>query len=398
MVNEYSNYGNRKAQERRRRIILDMMQFPSKPLDSVMHATGAESMPCHLLVELQAAITLANLKERAVTDEILLGIDKLRLIPGGFGIAPVWRCDSFHQWDISEEAYEGRLPDFIPEKHLSPLQGLARLTLIRRSQDLSWLVLSWKHTLCDARGGEELLRIAAGQKTTATLGSKHKIRLPENPGKSLRQYFSPRRKLAKGITLGSLSRHYLSMPSKDLWGDDTAHFFRSAVIAAAAVKVLSAHIPQLIALPVAEGRGRQFPGNQLGILHLMIPGDMPVHDVYRHIVQEMEQIVRDGLPQQTMQFLRTASRFGPTALRSVLRYPARTRFADLCISSLGISSIGNSITGHPVQTMRHYPPLFEWGGETVVYYEHGDTCTLVYLGEKKEKVREIARLIQEQVS
>lgn len=361
-------------------------------IDCVMDVLGADKAPCHLLVELDGHLTETTVRENCDRSSVISVLKTLRFTPGRFGRSARWTADGNGQLLVTSGAYSGAFENFCPDTHLAQLDCLARCVIIPRKRS-TWLILSWKHTLCDARGGEELLKIAAGEESSAIVGEQPTLNRTTKRGQSIKQYFAKRRKLSSAVKPTKLHRFFISQKRNDLWSSHANQFFRSAVIIAAGVKALESKQSLLVAVPVAKGRKRIIPGNQLEVLHLFLPSNLNLTQSYEVIVREMEGVVRNGLPDQSNRFLTRISRGGRSILGWALRYPGKNRFADLCVSALGISNISSQLGGYSVTNVRHYPPMLNWGGTTLVYYEHGDVCTMVYLGEDRKVLDQVAQLI-----
>lgn len=357
-----------------------MTYFVANPIDSVMHLYNAEDYPCHLLIECQQPISRQQVQKTCNSKEVLSRLTSAKFLAGGWGRTPKWKVGSVGLIEIEEHRFKGEFEFFCPDKDLPILKANFRITLIDTPAGVNWLVLSWTHTLTDARGGEELLRIIADLPSKSCIAATKPIELKLSGLNLFGKYCRQRRMAATRPKLISPKRHYVTLSKDLLWGNDTSPFFRSASLLAALLKAQDSTEIQICAIPVLQARSRVFPSNHLGLLHLSIDPIGTFKDVNLRILGEMERVVREGLPKRSMQALALASRFGRTVLKAVSNYPAKNRFADLCLSSLGTSILPINFFQNKVLRIRHYPPIFPWGGSTLVYYDYGSEATLCLIG------------------
>jgi hypothetical protein len=395
--------------------------------DRRMRQAGLPGNVCCVALRLDDGLDVELLRQRVAASPILDWLARVSIIRPLPVFPPRWRAAArprmvLHEHNLPNGGGDGTelLQEVIMKRDLHASRGPAlALDLVRHADKTRELVLSWNHTLMDARGAELVLShlnagndakgaptienlINPGQRSGNLLGWWRNAKLAHGSVAWLHE--SGREPLFTLLPPGppprSCRNHYRVL----LFGEPetarinercqclNAGFRRSHFYLAASLRSLHA---------VAVGRG-----NQTGAYLVPVPHDMrrrgangPIFsnhlsilfyriephlagrlgDIVDELGRQMTDQIRARFPECCMAAL---DMFKPLPLDFYLRYlgkPTRGKFATFCFSDSGESCAGMSdLLGGRIQTVSHLVATWRPPGLTVLFWSFsGRVCAML---------------------
>lgn len=370
-------------------------------MDADMRRRGSPGNICHLLLTLQGGADLDALASKARSLPLFAFLSSLRLHTPLFRI-PRWRVhrktaatNTLTSLPIStEEELQSFVLEHSVNAHREAPFGVILLPDLHTGPSL---LFYWHHSLCDARGGEALVRsladndpapavvphgssvptgvralkLAQATKQSIFAKTSESIARCGNPGESTtsRKYFRLRFSQEETKQIDELSRTL------------TNGIFPMALLLAASARATSslpyhsgtARHPLFVPVPHDMRRfmrSGSLLSNHISFLFFKLTPwlDSDLRQTTNRVVEQLHDSVYAELHWGMLSFLRYIGRLPPRLLWKVIEMPTKGHPASLYFSDVGsgLSQIV-SFQGSPVVSALHYPPHLSPPGLTTVW-------------------------------
>jgi hypothetical protein len=384
--------------------------------DHQMRRCGLPGNVCHVALRLEGGLDTELLRQRVAASPIFDYLARVRIIRPLPVFPPVWRAAAqpvavLHEHNDRNGSGNGPglLPQVVLERDLHADRGPAlALDLVNHADGIKHLILSWNHTLMDARGAELILRhlgigavkgaptiedlINPNQRRWSLAGWWRNMKLAHGSLAWLRESGrEPLFSLLPAATPSGPCRNHWRVVSFN--EEETARidahcqrlnagFRRSHFYLAASLRALHTvatgrgNQDGAYLVPVAHDmrrRGSNGPifSNQLSILFFRIePRQVArLSDIIGELTRQMTNQIRDRFPESCMAAL---DMFKPLPLNYYMRHlgqPTRGKFATLCFSDSGETCAGMSdMLGGRIQNVTHLVSCWRPPGLTLVFW------------------------------
>ncbi len=380
-------------------------------MDADMRRRGSPGNICHLLLTLQNGADLEAVAVKLQRLPLFSYLVSLRLH------APVFRIP---RWQVHRQVYpantiaalpistEDELQSFVLEHSMDPYcEAPFGVGLLPTHYAGPSLLFYWHHSLCDARGGESLVRAFAENDptppalplTSSLPSGLRALKLAQAAKRSLfaktcesiarccdtataptgRRYARIRFTSEETIQIDELSRKI------------TNGIFPMALLLAASARAASTlpfHIegtrpPLFVPVPHDMRRFMQsgsMLSNHISFLFFKLSPwlDADLRLTTNHVVEQLHDSVYAELPWGMLCFLRYIRRLPLRLLWRVIEMPTKGHPASLYFSDIGaglsrISSFG----GVPVTSALHYPPHLSPPGVTTVWSRYHEQLEVI---------------------
>jgi hypothetical protein len=386
--------------------------------DRRMRRVGLKGNVCHAVLRLGPGLDVERLRRHIAASPILDWLARVRIRRPLPVVAPFWRAAAnppqiFYEYDDQCPRQEGPalLPPGMPEQELLASRGPAfALSLTRHPDKSSHLVLSWNHSLMDARGADLVLHhvgsdnTANGAPTLEDLINPKQRGLNLNPAAWWRNARSAHGSVDWLRTSGSEPLFSLmpslrpASPCRNSYRvlpfskEETAridarcqklnatfrrsHFYLAASLRGLhAVAVARGDRTGAYLIPVPHDmrrRGGNGPifSNHLSILFYRIEPKLvaSLSGVIAELTRQMTEQIRTRFPECCMAAL---NMFKPLPLDYYVHHlgkPTRGKFATLCFSDSGETCAGmTQVFGAPLEAVTHLVPSWRPPGLTVLF-------------------------------
>lgn len=352
---------------------------------------------CHLLVTLERNSALQALAVRLSQLPLFRYVSSLRLSPS-FMRSPRWieNSSSDPKEVIREKdlVSEGDLRAYVISHDIDTnLQAPFGATLLPQFQSGPSILFHWHHALCDAHGGEKLVRLLAE-------GCQEVLVPSVKPRESLLQALSNARKAKQMIfqkSRGPLARllndsnkeprvsiekvvfsREETMLFEKLSKELTNGIFPSAILLAASARAATRCCnpsQDALLIPVPHDvrrttKERSVLSNQASFLFFrFIPGMLEsLPQATNEAIAQLQEAIAEGSPRTMLSFLRIIRRLPLSFLWRIIETPTKGHPASLYFSDIGDSlSLMTSFLGGQITYATHYPPLLSPPGLTTVW-------------------------------
>lgn len=376
-------------------------------MDADMRRRGSAGNICHLLLTLQQGTDLGALVSKALRLPLFAYLLSLRLhtpflrTPRWVAHRKIGTANSIVSLPISteEELQSFILGHSINVYHEAPFGVI----LLPALQTGSSLLFYWHHSLCDARGGEALVRALADDDATHPVlphmssvpTGIRALKLAQSTKRSI--FAKSSHSIARCGNIGAATaiRRYLRLrftPEETSQIDELSRTLTNGIFPMALLLAASARAST--ALPYHKGeaqrplfvpvphdmrrfiRSGSLLSNQISFLFFKLSPwlDADLRQTTNGIVEQLHDSVYAELHWGMLSFLRYIRRLPLRLLWKVIEMPTRGHPASLYFSDVGagLSQIA-AFQGTPVVSALHYPPHLSPPGLTTVwcrYHEH----------------------------
>lgn len=376
-------------------------------MDADMRRRGSPGNICHILLTLQGGAEIDTLVSKAQRLPLLAYLSSLRLHTPLFRV-PRWRvtrevetAKTIASLPIStEEELQSFILRHSVDVHREAPFGVILLPALQTGPSL---LFYWHHSLCDARGGEALVRALADDDTTPAV-VPHNLSVPTGvrafklAQASKRSLFA---KTAESIARcgtaaeNTVTRKYFRLrftPQETEQIDELSRTLTNGIFPMALLLGASARATS--ALPYHKGEPRHplfipiphdmrrfmrsgsLLSNHISFLFFKLTPwlDADLRHTTNRVVEQLHDSVYAELHWGMLSFLHYIRRLPLRLLWKVIEMPTKGHPASLYFSDVGagLSQIA-AFQGTPVVSALHYPPHLSPPGLTTVwcrYHEH----------------------------
>jgi hypothetical protein len=384
--------------------------------DHRMRRCGLPGNVCHVALRLEGGLDTELLRQRVAASPILDYLARVRIVRPLPVFPPLWRAAAqpvavLHEHNDRNGSGNGPglLPQVVLERDLHADRGPAlALDLVNHADGIRHLVLSWNHTLMDARGAELILRhlgigaakgaptiedlINPNQRRWSMAGWWRNMKLAHGSLAWLREsgrepLFSL---LPSATPAGPCRNHWrvVSFNEEETARIDArcqrlnAGFRRSHFYLAASLRALHTvatcrgNRDGAYLIPVAHdmrryGSNGPIFSNQLSILFYRIEPRLvaSLGEIIGELTRQMTKQIRDRFPESCMAALDI---FKPLPLNYYVRHlgqPTGGKFATFCFSDSGETCAGMSdMLGGRIQNVTHLVSCWRPPGLMLVFW------------------------------
>lgn len=370
-------------------------------MDYAMRKDGCAGNICHALLSFPSGTEMEPIVRQLTSSDTLRFLNSLRLVRP-FLRTPHWIPAPLDQpLSIPELPFvdSTELDTFILSHSFDPACaapcGFFALQDLRLGPSL---LFYWHHSLCDARGAEELLhRLATGAAGIQALfvrpTNEKRLRTALSEAQAVRPLIFE--KLGGAITrlpnpdvVGNGRRIHRIRFSEDetraidsLSQDISGGIFPMALHLAASARALFQTLHELglpvlpLSIPVPHdmrryARERSLLSNQVSFLFFRIDPTscVDLRTTANAIIDQLHAGIAEQQPQKMLGFLHLLRALPSSLLWRIIETPAKGHPASMYFSDIG-SSFTNlfTVAGAPIESATHYPPVLTPPGFTTVW-------------------------------
>lgn len=381
-----------------------------------MRRFGLPGNVCRVAVRLGAGMDADRLRHQVESSPVFDWLSRLKIQRPWRLFPPIWQAIGTRQCFFEQHAAPDRgtpspeWPNRVYERELHAAVGPAlAFDLTARPDGTHELILSWNHSLLDARGAELILRhLHSAQNGDAAAFLEVLIRPGQEQAGFLKWWNSmgkarrslpwlkesgraPLFSLADSLPQGAKCRNRMRILTFSK--DETtqmgtrcqqlnaafrrSHFYMAASLRAVhAVALRRGGADRAYLIPVPHDtrkRGAKGPvfSNHLSILFYRIEAGIADNPgaVVEELTRQMMEQIRTEFPSNAMSALEM---FKPLPLGPYLYQlgkPSRGAFASFCFSDSGETCAGfQDIMGAPIESVLHYVPTWRPPGLTILFW------------------------------
>jgi len=389
--------------------------------DHAMRQAGLPGNICRVSLRLAQGLNVARLRQHIAASPLVDWLTRARVVRPLPLLAPVWRREPDptpalyeHTVKPGEGQGPGNLPPAVLERDLLPTRGPGLvLDLVHSADGTAQLVLSWNHTIMDARGAEFLLRHLSTDGAAPGAPTLQDLLNPEQRGWSLAEWWR-KAKFARGsirwlhesgrdplfsLLPGQAPAQPCQNPCRLLrfTAQETArlddrcealnasfrrsHFYLAAALwALHRIAARRGNQDGAYLVPVPHDMRRHGAcgpifSNQLSVFFYRVEARVAarLNDTIGELTRQMTDQIRDRIPQSCMAAL---DLFKPMPLDFYVRHlggPSQGKFATMCFSDVGETCRGvKEIMGGRILEATHLVPTWRPPGLTVLFWRFRD--------------------------
>lgn len=370
-------------------------------MDYAMRKDGCAGNICHALLSFPSGTKMEPIVRQLTSVDTLRFLSSLRLVRP-FLRTPYWIPTPLDQpLSIAELPFvdSAELDNFILSHSFDPVCAAPCGFFVL--PDLSHgpsLLFYWHHSLCDARGAEELLHgLATGTAATHSLfvrtSNEKRLRTALSEAQAVRPLIFERlsgaiTRLPKpGVVSEGRRIHRIRFTEDETTAVDTLSqelsggIFPMALHLAASARALFQTLRELgrptlpLSIPVPHdmrryARERSLLSNQVSFLFFRIDPESSVdlRTTANAIIDQLHAAIAEQQPQKMLGFLHLLRALPSSLLWRIIEMPAKGHPASMYFSDIG-SSFANlfTVAGAPIESATHYPPVLTPPGLTTVW-------------------------------
>ena len=383
-------------------------------MDRSMRASGSRGNICHLIITLRPDADLSTAGLRLLAHPTFRAVTSLRLKTGLLlsrrwvsCAAPPTQLKTIRECRSDQELHALILARSLDIAHESPF-GVTPLPNYTNGPSL---LFYWHHALCDAHGGERLVKALAETTTGDIVGAltPSNESLPPVKERLLRAHkvkrmiFEKARggisRLAPAPKGASAPRFHLHTFSPEetrsierTIGHLTGGMFPTAVCLAATARAFasatsvgtSSTEPLFVPVPhdIRRSSKQQSPlTNQVSVAFFRVssPLERSLASVSNEIIQQLHDSVAEGYHHGMIDFFRLIRRLPLSLMWRVIESPTKGHPASFYYSDIGSSLSSLAVfDGSPVARATHYPPVLSPPGFTAVWSKYRDSLEVAF--------------------